>query len=140
MFNKIGNDFLKIINSDKPAETEKNEIKKNQGLPQNIIETKKLVERKYTLKEIAETIKLSEAVISMQIETLVEFEPDTDISSLIKNEVVQQIIEEVQKGFKNLKELKERLPSKVSYPEIRIAVAKFKADPQRSSLNAQHKQ
>jgi ATP-dependent DNA helicase RecQ len=140
MFNKIGNDFLEIINSNKRVEIERNKIKKNEGLPQNIIETKKLVGRKYTLKEIAETIKLSEAVISMQIETLVEFEPDTDISSLIKNEVVQQIIEEVQKGFKNLKELKERLPSKVSYPEIRIAVAKFKADPQRSSLNAQHKQ
>ena len=76
----------------------------------------------------------------MQIETLVEFEPDIDISYLVKNEVVQQIIEEAQKGFQNLKELKERLPSKLTYPEIRIAVAKFKAHPQRSSPNAQRKQ
>jgi len=27
----------------------------------------------------------------------------------------------------NLKELKERLPSKITYPEIRIAIAQFKA-------------
>jgi len=139
MFNKIGNDFLEIINSEKPAENGKNEIKNNRGLPQNIVETKKLVERKYTLKEIAETIKLSEAVISMQIETLVEFEPDIDTSYLIKSEVVQQIIDEAQKGFQNLKELKERLPSRLTYPEIRIAVAKFKADHQRSFPNAQRK-
>lgn len=128
MFNKVGNDFLEIINSHIPKENESLMTKGKKGLPQNIIETKKLVERKYRLKEIAETIKLSQAVISMQIETLVEFEPDTDISFLIKKENVQLIIEEARKGFENMKELKEKLPSRITYPEIRIAIAKFRAD------------
>jgi len=42
------------------------------------------------------------------------------------------IFTEAKKGYKNLKELKERLPSKITYPEIRIAIAKFKAESQRS--------
>jgi len=139
MFNKIGNDFLEIINSYKPAEIRKTETKKKQGLPSNIIETKNLIEKKYTLKEIAETIKLSEAIISMQVETLVEFEPDIDISSLIKKEIIQEIIEEAKKGFEILKELKERLPSRITYPEIRIAITKFRADSQLQALTDQRK-
>ncbi len=139
MFNKIGNDFLEIINSYKPSEIRKTETKKKQGLPSNIIETKILIEKKYSLKEIAETIKLSEAVISMQVETIVEFEPDIDISSLIKKEIIQEIIEEAKKGFEILKELKERLPSRITYPEIRIAIAKFRADSQIQASTDQRK-
>ncbi len=45
----------------------------------------------------------------MQVETLVEFEPDIDISSLIKKDIIQEIIEVAKKGFKNLKELKEKI-------------------------------
>ena len=95
------------------------------GLPANILETKKLIEKKYTLKEISDTIKLSEAVISMQIETLIEFEPNIDLSPMIKKE--------------NLKLLKERLPGRITYPEIRIAVAKFKADSRIQASTAQRK-
>jgi ATP-dependent DNA helicase RecQ len=139
MFNKLGNDFLEVISSFKP-ELILNKVNKNtKELPHNIIETKKLLQKKYTLKEIAETRKLSEAVISMQIESIIEYEPETDISSLIKKDVLQKILEEVSAGFENLKELKERLPSKLSYPEIRIAVAKFRAASQLSSLTPQHK-
>jgi ATP-dependent DNA helicase RecQ len=140
MFNKIGNDFLEIINSYKPKEIKRTDFSKNQELPPNIIEIKNLIGRKYTLKEIAETIKLTEAVVSMQVESLVEFEPATDISSLIKKEIILEIIEEVKNGYENLKELKERLPSRITYPEIRIALAKFRADSQIQPLNAQHKQ
>ena len=106
----------------------------------NIIEIKNLIGKKYTLKEIAETIKLTEAVVSMQVESLVEFEPSTDISLLIKKEIIREIIEEVKNGYENLKELKERLPSRITYPEIRIALAKFRADSQIQASNAQHKQ
>jgi ATP-dependent DNA helicase RecQ len=139
MFNKLGNDFLEVISSFNP-ELILNKVTKNtKELPHNIVETKKLLQKKYTLKEIAETRKLSEAVISMQIESIIEYEPETDISSLIKKDVLQKILEEVSAGFENLKELKERLPSKLSYPEIRIAVAKFRAASQLSSLTHQHK-
>jgi hypothetical protein len=34
----------------------------------------------------------------------------------------------VKKSFDNLKELKERLPARLTYPELRIALAKFRAD------------
>lgn len=140
MFNKLGNDFLEVISSYKPEQIRKPDYKRKQELPANIIETKKLLEKKYTLKEIAETRKLSEAIISMQIETIVEFEPDTDISSVIKKDVMKLIKEEAEKGFDNLKDLKERLPSQITYPEIRIAVAKIKSAIQLSSLKPQHRQ
>jgi ATP-dependent DNA helicase RecQ len=140
MFNKLGYDFLEIITAYKPNKSLKKETQEQRELPQNIIETKKLLQKKYTLKEIAETRKLSEAVISMQIETIIEFEPNIDISSLINKDTFQNILAEAEKGFENLKELKERLPSKTTYPEIRIAVAKFKAASQLPSLNAQRKQ
>ena len=139
MFNKLGNDFLEAINSYKPQVLFKSETKISRELPQNIVETKKLLQKKYTLKEIAETRKLSEAVISMQIESIMEYDPDTDVSSLIKKEVLQKILEEAAAGFDNLKELKERLPSKISYPEIRIAVAKFRAASQPPFSVSQHK-
>lgn len=141
MFNKLGNDFLEIITSYKPNQIFKTETKKKLELPQNLVETKKLLEKRYTLKEIAETIKLTEAVISMQIETIIEFEPDVDISSLIKNEILQTILDEAKKVPQcGIKELKERLPSRITYPEIRIAVAKFRAASQLPSLNPQRRQ
>lgn len=139
MFNKIGNDFLEIIKS-LELKKSKSKISINEReLPQNIVETKKLLDRKYTLKEIAETRKLSEAVVSMQVETIVEYEPETDTSSLLKKETLEMILAEAAKGFDNLKDLKERLPSDVSYPEIRIAVAKYRVSSQSFST-AQHKQ
>jgi hypothetical protein len=76
----------------------------------------------------------------MQVETIVEFQPDIDISSLIKEETLQAILDEARKGFENLNELKERLPSKITYAEIRIAVAKYRASSQLPSLNPPHKQ
>lgn len=138
MFNKLGNDFLEILTTYQPDELQKEKITKA-ALPPNIIETKKLVEKKYTLKEIAETIKLSEAVISMQIETLVEYDPDIDLSSLIKKENLNLIIEEAKKRYDNLRELKEKLPARITYPEIRIALAKFRADSRTQASGVQRK-
>lgn len=140
MFNKLGNDFLDIMSSFKPMDMRKQEISERQSLPANILETKKLIEKKYTLKEISDTIKLSEAVISMQIETLIEFEPSIDLSSLVNMENLKLIIEEAQKGFTNLKDLKEKLPGRITYPEIRIALAKFKVDSRLQASTAQRKQ
>ncbi len=140
MFNKLGNDFLEILSSYKPMDMRNQERSERLGLPSNILETKKLIEKKYTLKEISDTIKLSEAVISMQIETLIEFEPNIDLSSMIKKENLNLIIEAARKNFTNLKELKERLPGRITYPEIRIAVAKFKADSRFQASTAQRKQ
>jgi ATP-dependent DNA helicase RecQ len=45
MFNKLGNDFLEIINSYKPAELQKQETKTIKEFPLNIVETKKLIQK-----------------------------------------------------------------------------------------------
>jgi ATP-dependent DNA helicase RecQ len=126
MLNKVGNEFIEVIKNyldNKPNEN--SEVKKT-SLPQNILQTQKLLQKKYTLKEIAETLKLTEAVVSMQIETIIEYNPVTNVSHLFSEEAYNQIMTEVKKGYENLKDLKERLPSKITYPQIRIAAAKYK--------------
>jgi ATP-dependent DNA helicase RecQ len=138
MFNKLGIEFLKVINNSFTKEL-KSTASTIQTLPDNILETKKLVEKKYSLREIAEAQKLTEAVISMQIETIIEFEPGVDISFLISEGFYNMIIEVAEKGFTSLKELKEKLPSKISYAEIRIVVAKLKASSQTNLSSLQHK-
>ena len=62
----------------------------------------------------------------MQIESIIEFEPESDITALFGKDVYKKIIEEADKGFENIKELKERLPSKISYAQLRIVLAKHR--------------
>ena len=123
MFNKIGNDFLEAITrySENEVNTE-NKI----DIPQNIKETFNLLKKKYTLKEIAQLRKLSEPVISMQIETILEYYPDSQIDFLFEPESYNRIKEEIKKGYSSLKELKKRLPSNITYAQIRISTAKHK--------------
>jgi ATP-dependent DNA helicase RecQ len=126
MFNKIGDDFLELINDfikDNPVKIDSNE---DRTLPKNIHNTYELLLRKYSLQSISELRKLSEAVISMQIETIIEYKPETDIAFLFEDEVFELIKKQVEKGYNNLKDLKEKLPSPVPYSLIRIAAAKLK--------------
>ena len=74
MLNKVGNEFIEVIRNYLNDQKNKKPDEKKPSLPQNIIQTQKLIQKKYTLKEIAETLKLSEAVVSMQIETIIEYE------------------------------------------------------------------
>ncbi len=126
MFNKIGNDFLEIINDftkNNPVKIDSNE---DRTLPKNIHNTYELLLRKYSLQSISELRKLSEAVISMQIETIIEYKPETDIAFLFDDEIFEMIKKQVEIGYHNLKDLKEKLPSSVPYSLIRIAAAKLK--------------
>jgi ATP-dependent DNA helicase RecQ len=126
MFNKIGDDFIELINDfikDNPVKIDSNE---DRTLPKNIHNTYELLLRKYSLQSISELRKLSEAVISMQIETIIEYKPETDIAFLFEDEVFELIKKQVEKGYNNLKDLKEKLPSPVPYSLIRIAAAKLK--------------
>ena len=123
MFNKIGMEFLEAIEHT-PKETE--QLTQSRELPKNIKATYDLLLKKYDLKEIAQLRKLSEAVISMQIETIVEYYPDCDIEYLFGKDKLNLIRKELEKGYSTLKELKERLPGDVTYAQIRIAVAKYK--------------
>jgi ATP-dependent DNA helicase RecQ len=127
MFNKIGNDILEAITR---YTEEENSTPNKIDIPPNIKETYNLLSKKYTLKEISQLRKLSEAIISMQIETILEYYPDTEIDFLFDTKSDNRIKEEIKKGYSSLKELKERLPSNISYAQIRIAVAKHKFTPQ----------
>ncbi len=129
MFNKIGEEMLETINEFvntkstaviKPAAGEK------KNMPGNIKETFGLLKKGYSLSDIASIRQLNEAVVSMQIETILEYEPEVKIDSLYDAGVLEEIFKEISKGYNNLKELKGRLPDNVTYPLIRIAVAKYK--------------
>ena len=67
MFNKVGEDFLEIIKS----MSDKND-KENSELPTNLKETYLLLKKGMDLGAIASMRKLSEEIISMQIETIIE--------------------------------------------------------------------
>ncbi|MEJ2615523.1 MAG: HRDC domain-containing protein, partial [Ignavibacteriaceae bacterium] len=129
MFNKFGNEFLEGIQKFKRKngnETENIMKKGNKDIPQNIKETYILLKKGYPLNSIASLRNLSEAVISMLIETIIEYEPDINIKNLIGEEYINKINSEIEKGFIDLKDLKKRLPEEISYSSIRIAVAKYR--------------
>ena len=129
MFNKIGKEFLEGIQNFKQKNTKNTDMiqrKENGDIPQNIKETYILLKKGYPLSSIASLRNLSEAVISMQIETIIEYEPDINIKNLISKENIKMIYSEIDKGFTDLKDLKKRLPEKISYSLIRIAVAKYR--------------
>ncbi len=124
MYNKIGSDFLEVIQQFHAVKSESD--KKIKTIPSNILETYKLLKKGYSLKDISSIRRLSEAVISMQIESIIEYTPDIDINNLFEQKLLKVTFDEIKKGYIDLKDLKQRLPAEVSYPLIRIAVAKHK--------------
>ena len=130
MFNKLGEELLEAINEYVKGRielTKKITTKPEKRIiPGNIKETLILLQKGYSLKDIASLRQLNEAVVSMQIETILEYEPDVKIESLYKNGLLEEIIREINKGYDNLKDLKQRLSENATYPLIRIAVAKHK--------------
>ncbi len=123
MFNKLGNEFLEEIQKHLSEKKERYNLK---SIPYNIVETYNLLLKRHTLKEIASLRKLDEAVISMQIETILQYAPETDISHLIDTDLLILINNEIDKGYLDLKDLKNRIKSDVSYAILRIVVAKRK--------------
>jgi ATP-dependent DNA helicase RecQ len=127
MYNKFGDEVLEIISEFKLRHAPGRPQSDTHELAQNLEETYRLVKEGYQLKDIAGLRKLSEAVISMQIETIIEYEPSIDISTLIKDEILGKLRVPVKNGIKDLKNLKRLFPEGgVSYPEIRIAAAKIR--------------
>ena len=77
MFNKFGEEILEAIkefNSDR-------EISK---IPSELKRTFDLVQNRYKLEEISSALNLSDSIISMQIESILKFYPDLEISFLIR--------------------------------------------------------
>lgn len=123
MFNKIGSEIIEEV----LKFSEKDSTRKPTGkIPNNILDTYNLLIKGHTLKEIATLRKLDEAVISMQIETILQYAPDTDILSLFIPAELEKINKEIDKGYDNLKELKGRLKISISFSLLRIAAAKRK--------------
>ncbi len=123
MYNKIGNELLEVINN--PSLIKKSEQIAEDVIPKNITETYKLLKQKYSLNEIAQLRRLTEAVVSMQIETIISYIPETDISSIIDSDKFEKINVFYKKGIKDLKTLRDKLPKEFSFPEIRVALAKL---------------
>lgn len=121
MFNKVGEDFLEAINSFKD-ET----VNLGKEIPGNLKETYVLLKKGYDLAGISSMRKLSEAVISMQIETIIEYEPEIEIKKLFGDIDYDQIIKKIKEGITDIKILKEKLGNKVSFPLLRVALAKFR--------------
>ena len=121
MFNKIGNDFLEVISTYVENTKGRQEIE----IPKNIIETYKLLQKKYSLDEIAGLRKLTDSVISMQIETILKYLPETDISSIIPDEKLELVRVKYKEGKTGLKELRDSLSGAYSYQVLRIALAKL---------------
>jgi len=124
MFNKVGNDFLEIIKSFNDGNI-KNSQSDSDKIPSNVLETYNLLKKNYSLAEIAKLRKLNEAVISMQIETIIEYIPDANISSILSIDKLEMVKQYYKKGITGLKELKDSLPNDFSYPLLRIALAKI---------------
>ncbi|MCF6270904.1 MAG: RecQ family ATP-dependent DNA helicase [Melioribacteraceae bacterium] len=127
MFNKIGEDILEVILEHKLKNKDRYEkTKVKNELPESIQNTFVLLQKKYSLESIATLSKLPEAIISMQIETILEYLPKTEITSLLKKHEIELIRKEILEGKTEIKEIKENLPSFISYGKIRIVLAKNK--------------
>ncbi len=123
MFNKIGEDFLSTLKEFRTSEDLDKRLK-NKNLPDNINQVLELIQKKYSLQDIASLTKLPEAIVSTQIETLIEAIPDLDIDSLFEKNELKLIYEKIDSGLTDLKGLRESLNSTISFAKLRIASAK----------------
>ena len=105
---------------------QKPEDKNRRTIPQNILETYKLIKKEYSLKDISALRQLSEEVISMQIETILEYDQNVEVKYLFNKDSLSEIFRELEKGYSTLKDLKQRLGDKITYSLLRIAIAKYK--------------
>lgn len=126
MFNKIGEDLLEIVLEYKLKNRDVFEKQKDIKLPENLEKTHTLLKEKQSLENIASLSKLPEAVVSMQIENILEYLPETDISAVIKKHEIELIQKEISKGLYEIKGLKDKLPSFITFGKIRIVLAKNK--------------
>ena len=127
MFNKLGIEFLEIINNFvKEKKLDKCEDSQSEiSLPDNIVGTYKLLKRGYNLGKIADFQKAHESIIALQIESIIEYLPNTDISNIINQKDFTDIKIEYKKGVTDIKELRAKFKG-LSVSQLRIAVAKIK--------------
>jgi ATP-dependent DNA helicase RecQ len=125
MFNKIGEDFLSSINESGSKEQLDKKLSEKH-IPKNILQILELVQKKYSLSEISSLTKLSESILSIQIETLLGTKPELEIDHLYEKEELNKIRIKIDEGISDLKTLRQELDNKISYAKLRIALAKRK--------------
>ncbi|PID59849.1 MAG: hypothetical protein CR986_04725 [Ignavibacteriae bacterium] len=119
MFNKIGNDFIEIIKEHLHA----TDVKK---LPSHIFNTYNLLKKGYSLDDISRLLKLSDSIISIHIDSIVNFYPQEDYSKLVSKDEIKQIKDAINIYGDNAKILKSNLNTKISYGKIRVVKALMK--------------
>ncbi|MHC1738526.1 MAG: RecQ family ATP-dependent DNA helicase [Ignavibacteriaceae bacterium] len=120
MFNKIGEQILEAVsNFLDPGREHGGDLVFTDKIPANLTETLKLIRKGYSLKEIAATVKKEEAIISMQVETILDFYPQLDTGKLVDPKHAELIKGELAAGIRDMKEIKLKHPE-VSYAEIRV--------------------
>lgn len=122
MYNKLGEQLLEAVQTFTSPRKDGETLEFSGKLPVNLTDTLKLIKRGYSLNEIAATLKKEEAVISMQIETILDFYPTLDLSKLVKPVHAELIKGELAAGVRDMKEIKARHPE-LTYPEIRVVKA-----------------
>jgi len=126
MFNKIGVELLELL-KESESDFSLKELVKKKNLPENIIQVVELIKKKYSLNDISKITKLSDTLLSIQIESLLGMIPELEIDHLFEKNELDLINRKIDDGIKDLKLLKETLNNKFGYPLLRIALAKRKA-------------
>ena len=126
MFNKYGDDILESLQLFDELKS-RHTSGKPKELPDNVAETYRLIKEGLTLPEISEIRRLSQPVVSMQVETIIEFDGRIDVSKIVSEEILKLVQGELSKGISDLKSLKKIVPANTGFPELRIALAKAKA-------------
>lgn len=122
MYNKIGSELLEVVKE----YIVKNKAEQNiSGLPKHISQTYKLIQKGYSLSEISNLLKLSESIVSVQIESIISYYPNENYKSLIQKSEFEEIRTTIENFGGNLKDIKERLPSNITYAKIRIVMAQL---------------
>ncbi|MBI9073082.1 MAG: RecQ family ATP-dependent DNA helicase [Melioribacteraceae bacterium] len=124
-FNKMGEDFLEVLVKHNQTKTQKKEIVER-SVPKTLETTLNLIQKGYSFKDISELQKLPESVASLQIETLLGYFTDLDISKLFEKSEYNLIVKEFENGNTTLSELKNVLPNNITFSKIRIVAAKLK--------------
>ena len=123
VFHKIGEDILFTIKEF--LKSHANNAENKEEVKGNLATIKKLVNNGYSLEEISGLLKISDHLISLQIESLLTYDTATDISKLIQKKEVDLISSKIDEGITELKELKQELPG-ITYAKLRIVMAKKK--------------
>ena len=124
MYNKLGIEILECIaENNQKSDSEKKLL----DLPKHIFQTYKLVTKGYSLKEISNLLKLPESIVSLQIESIIGFNPEGNYEKLIPKTEFDEIYRKILSPTEDIKEIKKKIPSQISYSMIRVVKAIFAA-------------